>query len=116
MQLEISVHIRCMIFLYRQVANALISKVKEQTVGMTLSPKMNPGQQFISLFAQELINIMGEKQSPLSRRADKTRPTTILLLGLQGAGKTTAAAKLARWILREKQGEKVLLVAADTFR
>lgn len=98
-----------------QVANSLIAKVKEQALGMKISANQQPGQQFIGLLATELVRLMGETQTPLIKRKDN-RPTVILMLGLQGAGKTTASAKLARWIQTQGHSQKVLLVAADTFR
>lgn len=98
-----------------QVTNSLISKVKEQAIGMKVEAGQKPGEQFISLLAAELVDIMGKAQAPLAKRSDQ-RPNTILLLGLQGAGKTTACAKLANWSLKQKYGSKVLLVAADVYR
>lgn len=74
-----------------------------------------PGDQFIGLLAEELMELMGKENAPLAKRKD-SRPTTILMLGLQGAGKTTATAKLAKLVLKQKHSEKVLLVAADTYR
>lgn len=98
-----------------QVTNSLISKVKEKAVGMKVESGQKPGEQFISLLAAELVDIMGQAQAPLTKRSDN-RPNVILLLGLQGAGKTTACAKLANWAVKQKYGSKVLLVAADVYR
>jgi signal recognition particle subunit SRP54 len=98
-----------------QVTNSLISKVKEKAIGMKVENGMKPGEQFISLLASELVEIMGKNQVPLTKRTDG-RPTVILMLGLQGAGKTTASAKLANWALKQNFGKKVLLVAADVYR
>ncbi len=96
-----------------QVANNLIAKVKERALGMKVDSK--PGEQFISLLAAELVVTMGEAQVPLIKRTDG-RPTVIMLLGLQGAGKTTAAGKLANYMLKSGHSKKVLLVAADIYR
>eukprot|EP01038_Epipyxis_sp_PR26KG_P005206 gene5206-7244_t len=98
-----------------QVANSLIAKVKESAIGMKIESGTKPGEQFISLLAAELVNIMGEAQIPLIKRNDG-RPNIILLLGLQGAGKTTAAAKLANWATKQSYSKKLLLVAADVYR
>ena len=98
-----------------QVVNVLLSQVKEKAIGMKVEASMSPGQQFVSLLAAELVEIMGKEQSPLLR-SETTRPTTVLLLGLQGAGKTTVAAKLANLATKLKFGTKILLVAADVYR
>jgi signal recognition particle subunit SRP54 len=98
-----------------QVANSLISKVKARAVGMKVEAGQKPGEQFISLLAAELVEIMGQIQIPLIKRTDG-RPNVILMAGLQGAGKTTAVAKLASWALRQEYSKKILLVAADIYR
>ena len=97
------------------VANTLISKVKEKVIGMNVPKGKTPGEQFITLLAAELVDAMGTEQVPLSRRTDG-RPNIILMAGLQGAGKTTAAAKLANWVNKNKLSSKTLLVAADIYR
>lgn len=98
-----------------QVANSLITKVKERALGMKVQPGQTPGQQFIALLGSELVELMGAAQAPLVRRTD-SRPTIIMMLGLQGAGKTTAAGKLANYLLKKDQAKKILLVAADVYR
>lgn len=82
---------------------------------MTVQPNESPGKQFISLIAAELVEVMGSKNVPLNPRVGDN-PATILLVGLQGAGKTTVAAKLANWVQTHGYGKKVLLVVADVFR
>ena len=67
-----------------RVANTVISKVKEQAVGMKLDAGQKPGEQFISLLAKELVDIMGKDQTPLTKRSD-SRPNTILMLGMTAA-------------------------------
>ena len=89
--------------------------MKEKAIGMKVEAGKKPGEQFISLLAAELVDIMGQKQEALIKRVDG-KPTSILLHGLQGAGKTTACAKLAKWALKQNYGTKVLLVAADVYR
>ena len=65
-----------------------------------------------TLSRAELVDVMGKAQAPLTKRSDG-RPTVILMCGLQGAGKTTAVSKLARWSLNQSFAKKPLLVAAD---
>jgi signal recognition particle subunit SRP54 len=97
------------------VTNSLIEKVKQKAIGMKVESRQSPGEQFISLLASEMIDTMGKAQVPLIRRTDG-RPTVIVLSGLQGAGKTTAAGKLCNWALRQQFAKKPLLVAADIYR
>jgi signal recognition particle subunit SRP54 len=93
------------------VVREFVSRVKERAVGQEVSRALNPGQQVVKVVHEELIATLGEpaplNQSPIS-------PLVILLAGLQGSGKTTAAGKLGR--LLKKRGEQVLLVAADPYR
>ena len=98
-----------------QVANSLIAKVKTRALGMKVEAGQKPGEQFISLLAAELVEIMGQSQVPLIKRSDG-RPNVILMAGLQGAGKTTAVGKLASWALRQDYSKKILVVAADIYR
>jgi signal recognition particle subunit SRP54 len=94
------------------VVRSFISRVKERASTEEVSGALNPAQQVIKIVNDELIAILGGETRRL--RFAKTPPTVILLAGLQGSGKTTLAAKLARW-LRE-QGNTPLLVAADLQR
>ena len=98
-----------------QVTNSLIAKVKERAIGMVVVEGQKPGEQFIQLLAAELVETMGQAQVPLTRRSDG-RPNIILMCGLQGAGKTTAAAKLANWATKQSYSKKTLMVAADIYR
>jgi len=93
------------------VVRDFISRVKERSIGQEVSRALNPGQQVVKIVHQELIELLGEPE-PLASSSDS--PLVILLAGLQGSGKTTAAGKLAR--ILKKRGEKVLLVAADPYR
>lgn len=93
------------------VVRDFISRVKERAVGQEVSRALNPGQQVVKIVHQELIEILGEP-APLETSSDS--PLVILLAGLQGSGKTTAAGKLGRYL--KKRGEQVLLVAADPYR
>jgi signal recognition particle subunit SRP54 len=93
------------------VVKSFIARVRERSIGAEVSQALNPGQQVIKIVNEELIATLGEP-APLNLAG--VRPHVIMLVGLQGSGKTTAAGKLAR-ILRS-QGERVLLVAADPYR
>jgi len=93
------------------VVREFVSRVKERAVGQEVSKALNPGQQVVKVVHEELIATLGEP-APLNQ--SPTSPLVILLAGLQGSGKTTAAGKLGR--LLKKRGEQVLLVAADPYR
>ena len=94
------------------VVKEFISEVKEKAIGEDVVRGVNPGQKFIEVVNSELVNIMGNENSPLNENENK--PTVILMAGLQGAGKTTATGKLGLY-LKEKQ-KRVLLIAADVYR
>ena len=94
------------------VVKDFISDVKNKSIGKEVVRGVNPGQKFIEVVNKELINVMGNENSPL--KDNEIKPTVILMAGLQGAGKTTATGKLGLY-LKEK-GKKVILVAADIYR
>jgi signal recognition particle subunit SRP54 len=94
------------------VVREMVARIRERTVGIELSQSLTPGQQVIKIVHEELINILGGETLKLTFASRP--PTVILLAGLQGAGKTTAAAKLARWF--KQQGRSPLLVGADLQR
>jgi signal recognition particle subunit SRP54 len=94
------------------VVREFIAKVRERAKGEEVSAALNPAQQVIKIVHEELITILGGEERSIAFA--KTPPTVILLAGLQGAGKTTLAAKLALW-LRER-GNTPMLVAADLQR
>lgn len=94
------------------IANEFLKEVKDEAIGAEVIRGIKPDEKFIEIVHKKLADIMGEKNEPLLDNFDK--PTVIMLVGLQGAGKTTAAAKLGLYL--KKKGKKVLLVAADTFR
>ena len=88
-----------------------IDRVRERAVGIEVSEALNPAQQVIKIVHEELIATLGQ---PARLNLSGQKPHVIMLAGLQGAGKTTAAAKLAN--LLRNQGERVMLVAADPYR
>jgi signal recognition particle subunit SRP54 len=93
------------------VVKDFVARVKERSIGAEVSKALNPAQQVIKIVNEELIATLGE---PARLNLTGPKPRVIMLVGLQGSGKTTAAAKLAR-ILRT-QGERVEMVAADPYR
>ncbi len=95
-----------------KVVKQFVRTVKEQAVGEEILASLSPAQQVIRLVNQELTALMGgEKESV---RLSSTPPTVIMLCGLQGAGKTTTCAKLARMF--QKQNRRVLMAAGDVYR
>ncbi|MCA1710693.1 MAG: signal recognition particle protein [Actinobacteria bacterium] len=94
------------------VVKAFIGNVKERARGAEVSGALNPAQQVVKIVNEELVGILGG-ETRLIRYA-KTAPTVIMLAGLQGAGKTTLAGKLAKWL--KAQGHAPLLVACDLQR
>lgn len=93
------------------VVKTFIARVRERAIGAEVSKALAPGQQVIKIVHEELIKTLGEP-APLNLTGPK--PRVILMVGLQGSGKTTGAGKLAR-LLRSK-GERVMLVAGDPYR
>src|SRR5690348_2747443 len=95
-----------------RVVKAFITRVKERAVGAELSKSLSPAQQVIKIVHEELVNTLGGETGKLAMSSKP--PTVVMLAGLQGSGKTTAAAKLAR--LLKSQGQQPLLVGADLQR
>ncbi len=93
------------------VVKTFIARVRERSVGAEVSKALNPGQQVIKIVNDELIASLGE---PVGLNLTGPKPRVIMMVGLQGAGKTTASGKLAR--LMKSKGERVLLVAGDPYR
>ncbi len=93
------------------VVKDFVARVRERSIGVEVSKALNPGQQVIKIVHEELIATLGEP-APLNMSGPK--PRVIMMVGLQGSGKTTHAGKLAK-MLRSK-GERVLLVAGDPYR
>jgi signal recognition particle subunit SRP54 len=95
-----------------RVVKSLIARVKERALGADLSKSLTPGQQFIQIVHDELVETLGGMTGKLTMSPKP--PTVVMLAGLQGSGKTTAAGKLAR--LLKSQGLQPLLVGADLQR
>ena len=95
-----------------KVVKDFITRVKERAVGQEVLSSLTPGQQVIKIVNQELTELLGATAATL-KQADRP-PTVIMLVGLQGSGKTSTAGKLGA--LLKKQGRRPLLVAADIYR
>jgi signal recognition particle subunit SRP54 len=92
------------------VAKGFIARIKERALGAEVLRSVTPGQQIVKIFHDELTTLLGGDASPLSLE----KPARILMVGLNGAGKTTSSAKLASWL--KKQGRAPLLIACDLQR
>jgi signal recognition particle subunit SRP54 len=95
------------------VIRDFIAKVKESAVGQDVSKSLTPGQVFVKIVRTELEMAMGEVNEALNLKT--APPAVVLMAGLQGAGKTTSVAKLAKF-LTEREKKKVLVVSADVYR
>lgn len=96
-----------------KVVKDFVKRVSERAVGQEVMTSLTPGQQVIKIVKDELTELMGGEQSSI--QFSKKPPTVIMMVGLQGAGKTTTSGKLAN-LLRKKYNRKPLLVAADVYR
>ncbi|NSW82359.1 MAG: signal recognition particle protein [Syntrophothermus sp.] len=95
-----------------KVVKDFVARVKERAVGQEVLKSLTPGQQVVKIVYEELTQLMGGDQTKLNLAAKP--PTVVMMVGLQGTGKTTTCAKLARSLLA--QGRRPLLVAADIYR
>ncbi len=95
-----------------QVVKDFVQRVREQALGQEVMRSLTPGHQVVKIVRDELTTLMGSQHVPLTMASQP--PTTFLLVGLQGSGKTTSAAKLARKL--QDMGRRPLLVAADVYR
>src|ERR1035437_3906522 len=93
-----------------QVAKRFIARVKEKALGESVLRSVTPGQQIVKIFHDELTGLLGGDSAPLNLE----KPARILIVGLNGSGKTTSSAKLARFL--KKQGRKPALIACDLYR
>lgn len=94
-----------------RVVKDFVAHVRERAVGADLLSGLNPGQQIVKIVHEELVAVLGGERHELKLDA---RPSVVMMVGLQGSGKTTTAAKLA--VRLRKTGKKPLLVAADVYR
>src|SRR5438046_10552461 len=95
-----------------KVVKAFIDRVRDRAMGQDVLRSLSPSQQVVKIVRDEMIALFGDAEGGL--RPTSKRPRVVLLLGLQGAGKTTTAAKLGRWLA--KQGRHPLLVSTDVRR
>jgi signal recognition particle subunit SRP54 len=95
-----------------KVVKEFVNKVTEQAIGEEVTKSLTPHQQVVKIVHQELINLLGNENAPLQEA--RPGPTVIMLVGLQGTGKTTLAAKLALHL--RKKGRRVMLAACDIYR
>ena len=96
-----------------KVVKEFTNKVKEKAIGQEVYQKLNPGQMLVKIVHDELVELLGSDDSEL--HLQNNRPTIIMLVGLQGSGKTTTAGKLSLY-LKDKLKKKVLLAACDVYR
>lgn len=95
------------------VVKAFVNQVRKRALGVEVSRALNPGQQFLKIVESELTEVMGAANESLNLATKP--PAVVLMAGLQGAGKTTSVAKLAKF-LQEKEKKKVMVVSADIYR
>ena len=95
------------------VVKEFITNIKPKTIGQEIIRSTSPGQMIVKIVYDELVSILGSKNEELNFNA--VPPVSILLVGLQGSGKTTSAAKLAK-LIEEKHKKKVMLVSLDVYR
>ncbi|MFW6200598.1 MAG: signal recognition particle receptor subunit alpha, partial [Gemmatimonadota bacterium] len=97
-----------------KVTKDFLSRVQERAVGEDVLKSVTPGQQIVKIVHDELVHLMGGGDEQTGIRWASRPPTVLMLVGLQGSGKTTTAAKLARRIARE--GRSTMLAACDLYR
>ena len=95
-----------------KIVKEFISSIQEKALGQDVMKSLTPGQQVIKIVKDEMVELLGGTESKINFTSNP--PTVIMLVGLQGSGKTTTAGKLAN--LLRKQGKKPLLVACDVYR
>ncbi|MFT6658591.1 signal recognition particle protein [Maritalea sp.] len=96
-----------------EVVRGFVEQVRDRAIGAEVTKSITPGQQVVKIVNDELVAVLGTDSVPLDFKS--TPPVAIMMVGLQGAGKTTATGKIAKR-LKEKQNKKVLLASLDTRR
>ena len=96
-----------------KVVKEFTNNIKEKAIGQDVLAKLNPSQMFVKIVHDELVELLGSDDSEIHYQ--NNRPTVIMLVGLQGSGKTTSAGKLA-YLMKNKLNKKVLLAAGDVYR
>ena len=96
-----------------KVVKEFVEQVKQKAIGAEVYTKLNPSQMVAKIVHDELTELLGSGESEI--KYEKNKPTIIMLVGLQGTGKTTSAGKLAN-LMKRKLGKKVLLAAGDVYR
>src|SRR6266487_1907 len=97
-----------------KVARQFVDRVKEKAIGANVVGSLSPAQQVLSIVNEELVEVLGGTGGKNKLDLSGNPPNVIMLVGLQGSGKTTTAAKLANYL--RKQGQRPLMVAADMYR
>ncbi len=96
-----------------KVVKEFVNNIKEKAIGQDVLKQLNPSQMVVKIVRDELVELLGSKDSEIHYQ--NNRPTIIMLVGLQGSGKTTSAGKLA-YLMKNKLNKKVLLAACDVYR
>ena len=96
-----------------KVVKEFTNNIKEKAIGQEVLSKLNPGQMLVKIVHDELVDLLGSEDSEIHYA--NTRPTVIMMVGLQGSGKTTSTGKLA-YLMKNKLKKKVLLAAGDVYR
>ncbi len=96
-----------------EVVNTFIEDIREKAQGLEVTKSLTPAQMLVKLINDELVHLMGDTSESLNLAAQP--PAVILMAGLQGSGKTTSVAKLAKWLI-ERQKKTVLVASADVYR
>ena len=96
-----------------RVVKDFIERVKEKALGQEVMSSLNPSQMVVKIVHEEILHLLGDEDAPIQYKSSGI--TTVMMVGLQGTGKTTAAAKIAN-VMKKKQGRKPLLVACDLVR
>lgn len=96
-----------------KVVKAFVENIKAKAIGQEVYTKLNPSQMVVKIVHEELVTLLGSDSSEL--KFENNKPTIIMMVGLQGTGKTTSAGKLA-YLMKNKLNKKVLLAACDVYR